>query len=428
MKSVRLFYGGWRDTITNGKIYWAICAIRTVGKTRKIVRNRRLWLGLIGLLFCVVVVLTSGFIRLDQEPHFLVQRAQVLTIDNARLSPDPYVEGLYIGRQTIEIEVLSGDHAGQRFRIENTMSRFFNHHTAPGMEILVSINANPETGQVVHVDVFGHSRGNFIHIFVGFFFLILLLIGRKKGLYSAISLLFTLVTVVFFLIPLIIRGHNPILFAILTAALTTVFSIFMVSDISLKSLAAIGGTLAGVTSAGIVGVLAGRLSHISGMHLEHAEELIFQSGEAIIQIPQLLSAGIIVAALGAVMDVGMSISSSVFEVKRADPKMDTKKLYKSGMTIGRDIMGTMSNTLILAFAGASITVMVIIALYELPYLRFINLNLLALEIVQGLSASIGLILAVPVTAFLAALLASKNRVSGFLKDRVKLAEQDVPEK
>jgi len=296
------------------------------------------------------------------------------------------------------------------------------------MQLLVAINADLETGHVHHMDVFGHSRATVLYIFVGFFLLILLLVGRKKGLYSAASLLFTLVTVAFFMIPFILRGHNPVLFAVITAALTTVFSIFMVSDISLKSLAAIGGTLAGVTSAGIVGVLAGRLSHISGMHLEHAEELIFQSGEAIIQIPQLLSAGIIVAALGAVMDVGMSISSSVFEVKRADPKMDTKKLYKSGMTIGRDIMGTMSNTLILAFAGASITVMVIIALYELPYLRFINLNLLALEIVQGLSASIGLILAVPVTAFLAALLASKNKVSGFLKDRVKLAEQDVSEK
>ncbi|MCL2843655.1 MAG: YibE/F family protein [Oscillospiraceae bacterium] len=392
-----------------------------------VIRSRRFLVGIIGLLLCVIFIINSGAVDFDREPYFIVQRARVLTVDNSRLSPDPYVQNLYIGRQTIEIEVLSGDHSGQRFRIENTMSRFFNHQAVPGMELLVSINTNQETGQVVHVDVFGHSRANFLYVFVGFFLLILLLIGRRKGLYSAISLLFTLIMVVFFLIPFIIRGHNPILFAIFTAALTTVFSIFMVSDISLKSLAAIGGTLAGVTSAGIVGVIAGRVSHISGMHLEHAEELIFRSQDAVIQIPQLLFAGIVIAALGAVMDVGMSISSSVFEIKRANPKMDTKRLYKSGMTIGGDIMGTMSNTLILAFAGASITVMVIIALYELPYLRFINLDLLALEIVQGLSASIGLILAVPVTAFLAALLASNNKVSAFLKDRVKVAEQDVSE-
>ena len=390
-----------------------------------IIRSRRFWVCLIGILFCVVAIYSSGFINLDQEPHFLVQRARVIAVvDNSRLSPDPFVQDLYIGRQTIEVEILSGDHAGARFRIENTLSRFFNHMAVEGMEILVAVNPDLETGQVRHVDVFGHSRATALYLFLGLFLLALVAIGRKKGLYSAISLLFTLVCVAFFMIPFILRGHSPVLFAVITAALTAVFAIFMVSDVSLKSLAAIGGTLVGVISAGVISIVAGRFFHISGLHMEHAEEMIFRAGDMAIRIPELLFAGIIIAALGAVMDVGMSISSAVFEIKQASPKMDAKKLYQSGMNIGRDIMGTMSNTLILAFAGTSITVMVVIALYQLPYLRFINLNLLAIEVVQGISASIGLILTVPVTAILAALLASNNKVTAFLKNKVKLIEKD----
>jgi len=374
----------------------------------------------------VIAILSSGFAQLGaEEPHFLVQRARVLAVDDLRLSPDPYVQGLYLGRQTLEVEILSGEHAGQRVRFENTLSRFFNFPATEGQELLISIMPDFVTGEINHVDVFGQSRSTFLYVLIGLFLLILLVIGRKKGLYSAISLAFTLVTIVFFLIPFILRGHSPVLFAVIAATLTTMFSIFMVSDISLKSVAAIGGTLAGVVSAGVISVFAGRFSHISGMQLSYAEEIITQSPpDVYIQLPELLSAGIIIAALGAVMDVSMSIASSVFEVKQANPKMNAKKLYRSGMRIGGDIMGTMSNTLILAFAGTSITAIVLIALFQLPYMQLINLDLLAIEVIQGLAASIGLILAVPVTAVLAAMLASRNKISVFLKDKVRVIEQE----
>jgi len=239
--------------------------------------------------------------------------------------------------------------------------------------------------------------------------LVLVVVGRKKGFYSVLSLLFTLSVVVFFMIPLIMEGHNPIVLAVVTAVLTAVFSILLVGDVNAKSFAAIGGTVTGVAIAGAVGVMAGQLAHISGLNLEHMQELAYQQGrDGLIRLPLLLFAGIIIASLGAVMDVSMSIASSVFEMKRVNPSLSMGKLYKSGMNIGRDIIGTMSNTLILAFAGTSITVMVIIATYQLPYIRLINLDLLAVEVIQGLSASIGLVLTVPITAVLAAFLAAKH--------------------
>jgi len=373
---------------------------------RDVLTNRRLWVALLGFAFCLIFVARSG-LSFNRHDDFSVHRARVLYVDNSRLSPDPAVENLYLGRQVLEIEILSGDFVGQRFRMENTLSRFFNIMARENMEMLFQLST--QDGQVVHITTFGHSRGNFMYVFLGLFALVLIVVGRKKGFYAVLSLIFTLSLVVFFMIPLILDGRNPVLLAIVVAALTAVFTFLLVGDTIMKSFAAIGGTITGVAIAGIVGIVAGRFAHISGLHLEHAQEVMHQGGmDIVIRLPLLLFAGIIIASLGAVMDVGMSISSSVFELKKLNEGLGFKELYKSGMNIGRDIIGTMTNTLILAFAGTSLTVLIIIALYELPYLRLINMDLLAVEVIQGVSASIGLVLTVPVTAFFAAFLAAGN--------------------
>jgi len=376
---------------------------------KRILFNRRLLITFLGFSFCIVIAMRSGFLaNLGRDDSLNVQRGRVLSVDNTLLSPDPSIENLHLGRQVLEIEILSGEFAGQHFRIENTLSRFFNHKAQENMEMLFHINARD--GNVIHIDTFGHSRSGFLYAFAGLFALVLLAVGRKKGLYAVLSLIFTLSVVVFFMIPTILAGRNPVLMAVTTAALTAVFSILLVGDISRKSTAAISGTVLGVAIAGVVSLLAGRFAHISGMHLDHAQEIMHQGGRDIaIRLPLLLFAGIIIASLGAVIDVSMTIASSAFEMKEVNPSLNMHQLFKSGMNIGRDIIGTMSNTLILAFAGSSLTVMVVIALYQLPYLRFINMNLLAVEIIQGISASIGLVLTVPITAFFASVLASEDR-------------------
>ena len=376
---------------------------------KKVLYSRRLWIAFIGFIFCVIIIARSD-VFYNYDDFISIQRGIVLNVDNSLLSPDPAIENTYLGRQILEIELTTGEFAGQRFRIENTLSRFFNYVAQEGMEMIFHVNV--VDGQVFLVHVFGHSREGFMYGFIAFFAFILILVGRKKGLYSLLSLIFTLSIVAFLMVPLIIEGYNPVFAAIITAMLTTVFSILLVSDVSLQSAAAIGGTVAGVAIAGVVGLTAGHLAHISGMHMDHAQELIVRQGmDGVIRLPLLLFAGIIIASLGAVMDVGVTIASSVFEMKRINPKLSVGQLYKSGMNIGCDIIGTMSNTLILAFAGTSITVMVIIALYQLPYIRFINLNMLAVEVIQGLSASIGLVLVVPVTAFFAAFLAAGKSIN-----------------
>jgi len=376
--------------------------------------NSRVWITGIGFFFCIIVIINSGFFSVERNGDFKTQRGRVLSIDDANLLPDPYVDGYLAGTQILKVEVLTGEFKGQVFDyVENKLSPLFNNYAKEDMVMLFNIRA--ENGVAQRMDVFGYSRDILVYALAGIFILLLIVVGRKKGLYSAISLLFTLITVIFFMIPAILQGYSPIFMAIVTAAFTSVFSIFMISGVSLKSAASISGIILGVSAAGIIGIAAGKIGHVSGLNTGDAEGVLYLAKNIPLKIPELLFAGIIIATLGAVMDISMSITSAIFEVKQANPNLDMRRLYKSGMNIGRDIMGTMSNTLILAFAGSSINVLIIISLYNLPYICLINLNLFAVELIQGISGTIGLILTVPITAAFSAAVSSGNRLSLLFK-------------
>lgn len=122
----------------------------------------------------------------------------------------------------------------------------------------------------------------------------------------------------------------------------------------------------------------------------------------------LLFSGLLISSLGAVMDVAMSISSAISEICEQNPSLSKKELFRSGMRVGRDMMGTDSNTLILAFAGSNISMLVLDYAYNLPYQQIINSNNIGIAIMQGLSGSFGIVLSVPVTVLLAALLFKRS--------------------
>ncbi|MGM9677832.1 MAG: YibE/F family protein, partial [Butyricicoccus sp.] len=132
------------------------------------------------------------------------------------------------------------------------------------------------------------------------------------------------------------------------------------------------------------------------------ENLIYVQEQVGIQVGELLFAGILIAALGAVMDVSMSISSTLQEIHDKNPGLTGRQLFYSGMTVGRDMMGTMSNTLILAFAGGSINTLVLFYAYAYSYTQIINMYDIAIEIMQGVSASLGVVLTVPFVSAVAA--------------------------
>ena len=137
--------------------------------------------------------------------------------------------------------------------------------------------------------------------------------------------------------------------------------------------------------------------------------MLLQAGNKI-QIDSLLVAGIIISALGAVMDIAISISSSIYELHQANPKLGTGALLRSGMNIGRDAMGTMANTLILAFVGSSLNMLLLIYSYGIPFSQLINTDLIGVEIIQGIAASVGIVLTVPVVALIGSQIIQRTKV------------------
>jgi uncharacterized membrane protein len=178
----------------------------------------------------------------------------------------------------------------------------------------------------------------------------------------------------------------------------TVLTLTIVSGFNRKSLSAILGTLSGVFIAGGIAYIIGTLSKLTGLNSEEAVMLIYIPGDIDLNLKGILFAGILIGTLGAVMDVSMSIASSMHEIKTIKSDISRKDLFKSGMNVGRDIMGTMSNTLILAYTGASIPILIIFTAYNISFVEIINLDIMATEIIRAVAGSIGIVLSIPLTA------------------------------
>ena len=151
---------------------------------------------------------------------------------------------------------------------------------------------------------------------------------------------------------MIYRGISPIFAAIVVAVLTTFVTMYLIGGISSKSVTSMIGTVAGVGISGLLAVLFGRLTRISGYNVSDIEQLEYVGQMTSVKIGELLYAGILISTLGAVMDVAMSVASTINEIHYRNPDLSRKELFTSGIRVGKDMMGTMSNTLILAFTEA----------------------------------------------------------------------------
>lgn len=231
---------------------------------------------------------------------------------------------------------------------------------------------------------------------------LLLLIGRKKGLTALLGLVYTLACVWFIQVPMILRGAQPVVVTVVLVALTTAASLLFLNGFSRKTLCATLGCIGGVAVAGIFAALCGSISPLNGFNLPEAEELVLRASDRGLKISGLFVSGILIASLGAVMDVAMSISSACWELRELNPDLPRKALFRSGMNIGQDAMGTMANTLILAFAGSSLNTLLLFQIFDYPMIQIFNADSIAIEIIRGVAGTIGIILTVPLVALLSA--------------------------
>ena len=315
---------------------------------------------------------------------------------------DPVSEGHRRGTQLLLVTIRSGQYEGDQLMADNTVGPMYGQSYKVGQSLTVGISTY-EDGSV-RCYVYEYNRLPSLLIILGLFLVVTVLVGGKVGAKSLVSLGLTVVALIWLLLPLLLKGWPTIPTTFLIAVLVTVATFVILGGIDKKTICACLGTLAGIALATLFGILAQHLLMIDGYREEYAEALLQlrQTGESGIGISGLITAGVIISALGAVMDVAMSISSALQELTRVNRDLTGRQLFASGMNIGRDMVGTMTNTLILAILGSGLTLIVYIYSLGLQPTQLLSSPYISLEAISAIASSIGVMLAVPLTAAICA--------------------------
>lgn len=345
------------------------------------------------------------------KPEYEVVKAKVIRIDRDDTTlerPDTPIEQ-DIRYQHLYIKILQGTHKGEEYSVRNTVEMVNPYRlvfkTGDKMYIYVY---ETDKGTVGNIHIYERCRDSAIFFIVISFLILLVVIGGLKGLKSVITLTFTIILIAFVMLPLILRGFNPLVVTVGIISVTTTFTLIIISGWNKKTRTAILGTVGGVLVAALAAGLVGSVAMLTGLGDEQARMLAYIPQNRHLDFKGILLAGIIIGALGAVMDVSLSIASAMWEIEENKPNITTKKLIKSGMNIGKDIMGSMSNTLILAYVGGSLHLLLLFIAYDITITEILNMDMIASEIVRAVAGSIGLISAIPLTTWIGGTLGRKN--------------------
>lgn len=362
---------------------------------------------LIYLLF--VCVFTVFVFKLNQvEKTELVvrtgqtfEKAEVTEILQDNLDSN----GTRVGEQKVHVKMLTGARKGEELDVTSSSGYLFGAACTVGMKVVVMQSV---AGETTIASVYSQDREWVIYIFALLYLLALCVIGGKQGIKGCLGLIFTFFCVIFVYLPLVYLRFSPFWAAVFICFLTTLVTMYLIGGPTKKTCAATLGTLAGVVLAGLSAWCFSKASGISGYNVSDIETLMTLWNTNRIQVGGLLFSGLLISCLGAVMDVAMSISSAIDEIYKQNTSLTRKELFKAGMRVGRDMMGTDSNTLILAFAGSSVSTLLLDYAYDLPYQQIINSNNIGIAIMQGLAGSFGIVLSVPLTVLICTVLFHKN--------------------
>lgn len=362
-------------------------------------KNNIIWTIFMISFFILLYFLNSSleFNKPEDAPIGVVyEKAVVTKITSDTLAPDPDYPYINIGKQYLEVKITSGENKGKIVSVINFVGRTDNKPVKVGTRLVVS-----SYDDFISTIIVNYNREISIYILLFIFIFVVLFLGKSKGAKSLFSLVFTMICIFFIFIPLIIKGMNPIVSSIIIVILSTMVTMISLNGATKKTFVASLSCILCTIVAGLIAYIFGKFNNISTFNTAELQDLLFVSTKTSLKVKDLLFAGILISSLGAIMDTTMSITSSIFEMKDVNNNLSKSQLFISGMNIGKDIMGTMTNTLILAFTGSSINILIVYFMYNMPYIQLINIDLIVLEIVQGLSGGIAVILSIPITAFAA---------------------------
>lgn len=382
-------------------------------KLRKPTKKRIFEYVITAAIFVLMFVMVLSFYKTE----YSYKQFETSTLHYVRGTVDEIVEqeltlsgadGEYFtGFQTLKVKILEGEYKGKTVQIDNYITAQHNVVATAGRRVVVCADT-PQNAEP-YFTLYNYDRANSVWILALIFILLVVIVGEKNGLMSCIGLGFTMCMIICVLLPSLYNGGNAVLFSILTVMASTAVSCFCISGLNKKTVFNIISTTAGCLSAGVIYKLFSLILNVSGVSMEETESLMLISQTTGLKLGGVLFAGILVSALGAVMDVAVSIGASLYEIRELNPDIKSKDLFKSGMNIGRDMIGTMTNTLILAFAGGSIAMLIVLVSYGVQYNQLLSSNYIALEVAKGLAGSAAVVLTVPISAFVCAFGYAKHK-------------------
>ena len=346
-----------------------------------------------------------------EDTDYIIFKAKVLEIEyddtaekrNVSLEAD-------IRYQHLKIEILDGSHKGETMTIRHTIERIM-----PGYYIFKAgdkllIRATEDNGKIETVKIQEKVRDSQVYLIVGLFVALLLIIGGIKGLKTLVSLVIAVAMIFFGYIPLIIKGVSPILASLGISIPVVIITLIIISGKNIKTFVAIIGTSLGVIISGILSFIFGNLAHLTGLADDSSISLAYIPQFRNLDYKGILFGTILIGAIGAIMDVAISIASALYEINDLDKNISKKNMIISGMNIGKDMMGSMSNTLILAYVGTTLHLIILFIVYRIRFTEIINLDSIATEIIRAMAGSIGLIITIPVTVVIGTAIYKKMKV------------------
>ena len=336
------------------------------------------------------------------------ERARITAVLADSTEADPNSDGAYRGDQLLLAEVISGQYKGETLQVCNYVGPLYGGPVQEGDKVVLIVSTYADGSHTA--TVFEYDRRGALVFAVVLFLLAAVLVGGKTGAKSLVGLGITLACLFWILLPLLLKGAPTLPTVFLICIYVTVVSLTILGGIRKKTVCAMLGTVAGTGLAMLFGMLVQSLSRIDGLRLSDVEPLLQLRQQGIpIGLTGLLTGGIVISALGAVMDVAMSMASSLSEIHAANPALGKKALFRSGMNVGRDMVGTMTNTLILAFLGSGFTLILYLYSLGLSHNQLFSSAYFATEVISGISSSIGMILSIPITAIISAAVLTKEK-------------------
>lgn len=362
--------------------------------------KKKIIIYIITVIFSVLYIIVGREIAMQGYPQWDDPEGEPLKVKITAIVSDQKVKET----RTIvfDAKVLSGEIKGQIIRAEQQVYDNYYPQQEPvetGDRVLVYEKPYDEGSDWAMLE---YVRSHMLLALGIVFVLAVLAFGRFKGLNAIISLGFTVLAIFMVFVPAVLSGHNIYLWSIVTCIYIIIMTMLFINGADKKSFAAGMGCFGGVVMAGILTVIMDKALNLTGMVSEDTLYLQMLPIDSVIDLKGIIFAAIIIGALGAVMDVGMDIASALNELRSNLPDVSSKQLISSGFNIGRDVMGTMSNTLVLAYIGSSLSTTLLFVAYNVTFLELMNMELIVVELLQAIVGSMGILLSIPFTTFICA--------------------------